>query len=320
MFKQLQNLETLKPNAHKKRHENAEKQLNKGLNILELAHQEAFANPERLHAASQCFIYAIKHNRNDIRPLLSMAYLFLLLEDHKMAFDYVTQALAVSPNHPDAQDFFAQIQQDQQNIEVRRALRRATLSELNRETLDYDELYDETEAFIQDTVRQVMLNPPPQVTASALNIQILRESFESLKAELSHIEQQLKIIDEEIDIADLQKLLRPLEVNCKRFETILELSQSWLELTQELQQEITLVVQVSEEAEKTQDPDDLAVLIENQEVLLDNYTGYSHRIQNLSKQGVFPPEIEEIQEKLLLEVEKFQEVLEDTEVRLTPGT
>lgn len=316
MLNQLESLAQLKSRTPHQRQRVAETRYQKGLSLLELAHQEGYTHPLRLQEASKFLIQAIQHNRRDLRPLLAMAYLFLILEDHDMALSYVTQALNLEPEHAEALNFQARILADRERISQRAGQRSTRLSDTH-DALDYDQLYDECENFIREAVREVMLTPPPVPVLADADVQKLRDMQARLEEEREQIRQQLKVIDEEIDIAELSQMLRPLEINHKRYTQVLELSQQLQRFHGSLRAELELLSQVVQEAQSSEDPADLEILIENQDALLENLDDFMRQSESFQQQGALLPELQQTLTQLQDDIERFQDVLEETEVRLS---
>lgn len=321
MFNQLNSLANLAKNRNQPRHDQSEKQLIAGMCLLNQVHEEQFANPMRLQEACRLLIEAIKFKRTDIRPYLSLAYIFLILEDHMTALKYIKPALAMEPNNPTIRDFQQQIAAEQQRVQQRRQERiqyhqQAHPSLEPVTTDDYDALYDQVEAQIRQAVRQVMMAPVPAPALASKGIVDIASQLDRYQQEIDAFQAQLKVIDAEIDIADLTRLLKPLEANLKRYQKLVAVSQVFRQLADQLREELEMVKQIIEEAQKTKNVDDIAILEENLEVLLENAYRHDQELSHHKKQGYPTAALESLYADLYKQIENYQEVLDETLARL----
>lgn len=341
MFQQLSALASLSDTRSQQRQGQAEKHLNKGLALLQKAHDEGFRHPLRLQEASASLLEAIKFNRGDTRPYLAMAYVFLLLEDHSMAQKYVHQALTLDPNSAQVRLFQARIAEDYQRVAERRQNARAAQTAVNAPAevafepsravsslqqkaqsdfdmlnFDFDAQYDAAEARLRHLLREVTTAGALAPVSDPRELSAIYQKAQKQKQGYETILQDLKVIEAEIDCSDLRRLLRPIESHLKRAEQIFAISQELLQLKTKIREEIELVGQLCQEAAATQEPADVEILEENLEAFLDNADGYTRRIEGLEVREPSLGDIRQVLGQLNERIESYQEALEETHSRL----
>lgn len=319
MFNQLSSLAHLTANRTQPRHWQSEQHLAQGIALLTQAHEAHFSNPNCLQEACRSFIEAIKYKRTDIRPYLSLAYLFLILEDHQMALKYIKQALAIEPQNRLIKDFQQRVASDYERIKQRRQEIKESFTPVTFEmpdTVDYDSLYDQAETAIRQAVRQVMRASVPDPALDSKEMEAIAKLFESYQQEMDRLHEQLKVIDEEIDIADLTRMMRPLEANRRRYQQLLSTSEIFCKVARQIKEEREMVKQICEEAKSTQEVEDIPVLEENLEALLENAYRYSQELNHLKQQGYTITALETIYGELHEQIESYQDILEETHTRL----
>lgn len=239
----LKQLQSLQAQTQKKVEANGSKRLEKantlfedGLEKLYLAHEREFKDHQVLRDSVTDLIEAIKHNRKDVRPYVFLSYIFALIEDYEVAEEYLYGALELEPENPIVKAF------QQTLIEQKRAILSGEdeASEINEQLevglfgssdpisdQDYDELYDSLEAYIARTVKKVMANPVPSIAGSSKTIEVMESMITKLSKYQEHIEDQLEIVDEEIDISDLEKMAKPLFITLRNLENALRISREF---------------------------------------------------------------------------------------------
>lgn len=341
MFHQLSALASLSDTRNQQRQGQAEKHLNKGLALLQKAHDEGFRHPLRLQEAAASLIEAIKFNRGETRPYLAMAYVFLLLEDHSMAQKYVHQALTVEPDSDQVRLFQARIAEDYRRVAERRqsartaqtaasapagaafepsravsSLPQKAQSDFDLLNFDFDARYDAAEARLRHLLREVMTAGALAPVSEPRELSAIHQPAQKQKQGYETILQELKVIETEIDCSDLRRLLRPIESHLKRAEQVFAISQELLLLKTKIREETALVGQLCQEAAATQDPADVEVLEENLEAFLDNADGYGRTIERLEAREPLLGDMRQVLGQLNERIETYQEALEETHVRL----
>lgn len=88
-------------NLTRYRHEESENYLARGVECMLLAQESGYADQALLKEACDCYIEAIKFNRQRTEAYAGMAYLLWILGDGAQALRYLEQGLRTNPNHPD---------------------------------------------------------------------------------------------------------------------------------------------------------------------------------------------------------------------------
>ena len=231
---QLNQLKDSRGTLESDRHLKAADLADEGLNHLILAHEDNFVDPLHLQQACTLLIEAVKHNYQDIRPLLALAYLFGLVEDFETATEYLSLALDIEPENPISQQFAAAMKA--QNAEILASDRTALPgSGILAGELDYDALYDKLESFIIATVKTRMAEPMPSIKPESQTIEKFEKLLQEMSAIQEQIREQIEIIHQEIDVGELLQLTNPLNLIRKRFEEGARAARKLLDLKQQIQ-------------------------------------------------------------------------------------
>lgn len=89
------------PALHRYRHEESENHCHRGVECLLLAEEEGFQNRELLTEASDAFLSAIQHYRQNTQAYVGLAYLLWRLGDNARALQYLEEGLRSQPSDPD---------------------------------------------------------------------------------------------------------------------------------------------------------------------------------------------------------------------------
>lgn len=92
---------TSAPAIHRYRHEESENHCHRGVECLLLAEEEGFQNRELLTEASDAFLSAIEHYRQNTQAYVGIAYLLWRLGDDARALQYLEEGLRSQPSDPD---------------------------------------------------------------------------------------------------------------------------------------------------------------------------------------------------------------------------
>lgn len=323
LLNQISSLQEQSAQLSSRRHQEAEEDLIFGTLCLEKFESTGFREAELLKEACRRFIHSIQCNSRDIRPHLALIYLFTLIEDYDTAQIYVASAQAIDVEHP----FLAALQEfvrearRQSQLEAQQAARAASAPPAGTATdqpqeIDYDALYDRIEAAIPMLVRKASQLVPPDPSLQSLHIEELQQHLAQLEDKQKQILAQIKTVEEEIDAEELRTALQPLHVSLQRLQQNLGFSQQMRRLYKELRNQLNMVEQVCTEAQKTSEPDDLPILEENVEALLDQCDQFADRLDELEQQKVNIDELLKYYQRLVSEVESFQDLVDQTTIRL----
>lgn len=318
----IKNLNKATSSKSNKRHKEAEERLFWGMACLDLAHDEGYKDKSKIEEAIKALIEAMVKNRRDPRAPLTLAYLFFAFEDYETAREYLQVAHEIDANNPVTKALDESIHQ--QIIKDRRASGSATVSAVPRgpdplpvgEEIDYDALYDKLELYIIAQTQAISLTPPPKATISGQAFKTLKAIYSTHLKSHKRMLDQLKIVDEEIDITDLRNQMKPFETNLRRYDKALKASRKFMDLKKTINAEIDLVAQVNMEAQSTTDPNDIPILEENMEALLDNCDNFADQLESLEELGHSVDAVEKVYEKLVKIIETFQDTVDDVSSRL----
>lgn len=170
------------------------------------------------------------------------------------------------------------------------------------EVLDYDQLYDDTEALIQQEVQftmtmQLILHP----TTDPKQIQFLQQSQQRVQNKYTHIFHQLEIIDLEIDTVELRKQLNPVELRLKQINRLLEQCLCMCGLAEQV---MTLIGRVQNELTAVQ-PQEAEL-----ELFLDQCDALADQIDALEQLKIPIQELELIYSQLVEKINELQEWFE----------
>lgn len=208
------------------RQQEAEEDYLTGLAKLQQAETNGFEDKRMVLVAYRHLATAIHKHRSEPRYHSAMAYLLVLVGNSSRAIRYVAEALRLDPAHEQAIMLQQQIQRIQTASPER--LRLASWYALQdspqpQDSDDFDQLYDEVEAFIAQEVRTMMqLSVSPEAT---LDLELAQEQaryYEQLEALHEMLHSKLALLDQEIETQSLMAMLQPLQLLQKRFEMALE--------------------------------------------------------------------------------------------------
>ncbi|HEY9839232.1 MAG: hypothetical protein ACAI44_20060 [Candidatus Sericytochromatia bacterium] len=343
MQQQLSTLDKLLQVRNQKRHEQAEGYLNQGLALLQKAQAEGFNQPLRLQKATGVLLEAIKCNRGDGRAYLAVAYIFLILEDHQLALRYVRQAHELEPDSPLVEQFQQEIAADARRVAERRQLRRQHPDQLARSlqtpaqaafdpnllsfdiarpaaaTVDYDALYDKTQAQLLELMRELMLSGAPAPVADAAELATRAESLARQQQELAGILASIDRLDDEIDCTEFSRLLKPLQAQLANSGQMQALSQELVKLKSRIHLDLLAVEQLKAMVQACRLPAELLSLEAQLEVLLDRADGYAQTIERLQEKHPSLAGIEDFYSKLQIWIENCQDLFDDTHTQLHKG-
>lgn len=213
-----------------RRQQSSDSHYQKGLEFFARASNSQFRNKQALNAAFEAWIEAIKHNRQNAKPCVGVGYIFLILGDQRSALSYFKAALKIEPENSDARMFIGSIEQ-QALQSTKQAIGYKPLSQA-----EADSLYDQAEQLMQLRLRQMMTQALPGPCFEASERQQLDQLCHEHSEALAQIQQMLKRLDREMDIASLNRQFWGLESTLKRYLGVQELSAQYARLAHKIQQ------------------------------------------------------------------------------------
>lgn len=327
-FKALQSMGAQRTQLSAAKHGQSEQALIDGFQFFDQAEASGFSEITFLQEACASFIAAMKSNRADTRPYNALAYIFLILQDYQTALSYLQGALELEAQNETA----LQIRQEIQKAVNERSHKEpqpVAISPDNDGTLalpnplpdsaeDFDTLYDQTERWIFDRVKKIMLSPAlPGLLKNTREFEHCTQERAALRQEYEILKQVIEILAEDLEVQDLLKIARPLEQNIHRHQRVLENSQTYLQCLEKVQQEIEMLKQVSGEATEIESKEDLDILEENLEIILENYDDFGAQLETLQAKKLSVGQLADAYQTLYQAIEKYQDILDDVSNRFT---
>ncbi|MGE3725590.1 MAG: hypothetical protein AB7I41_08575 [Candidatus Sericytochromatia bacterium] len=276
-------------------------------------------NKAKLKEASQHFAKGMALNYKNAANYFGMGFLFLLIAEPKQALPVIKAGLEHAPDSVLGQVLFEQAQ----NTLLPKAaapVERPLLPQIESasEDLDFDELYDQTEAalllFMKLILSDEVLGLKP--TPNGKQLRALQAKLTDFEAKTCAFEDRLKIIDQEIEVQDLQVHLGQIHKVLTRLKTLSTQFEAFLDIQAEIDKHRELTEQIMSETESTADPADIPVLEENLQTLLDHCDGIADRLDELETQRVDISPLNPPYTHYAEQLERFQDLLEETLDRL----
>lgn len=282
-----------------------------GQALIKQSQQQNFEDNETLQNACSAFITSIKINPEDPRPFLSLANIFLHLEDFTTAHHYIDSALKLNTLNILALDLKKKIQSKAfiKTILNKNKLQLAQTTPHNNE--DLNDLYEQSETWIKHKVKDIMENNFPTLAAHSLKLNEYKSQLSYLKDEYKEFQHTLTILDEELDINELYIIARPFEVFIERFQTLIFHNQQYLTLNDEIFSEARWLKQCIIKVKRVNTPGELTQLEGELDLIKDKHNLYHNQIEEFKRLKL---PIHHLQTKWLMLnqiLEHYEDVLED---------
>ncbi|MGE3724723.1 MAG: hypothetical protein AB7I41_04180 [Candidatus Sericytochromatia bacterium] len=328
-LKTLSQFDTLKDHLTASRSQNAEKFTDQGLALLaQVLQQTQVANQKKqLMDAFDLFVKALSSQRTQPEPYIGIAFVLILIGNFTKATKYVKEAQRLAPKHPDVALLFEMIQNLQLKARIpvpatSQATIRPTKTEIKIERLDYDELYDQLEMQIITEVRLMMQDSQtiPSPSCEERQFKKLKEQYACLLNLYENIQRQCQIVEQEIDISDLEKQLKPFTINLARFENALKISNDLHQLKENLYTQLDQINTLIAEIKEYQRVEDYLNAEENLEILLDNCDLYANQLDEAESKKYTVQILLNLYENMIAQMEILQDLLDETKERLTQNS
>lgn len=304
-----------------KREQTAQDCLQRGVNLLQQAHAENFANLDLLSQSAESLIQVIQFNRSRTEPYLAMAYIFMLLDNDPAAQSYLKELLRLEPEHAEAQKLLNQTMRKPQLQQPAGAPANRPAPVLMAPSgraipqspadIDCETLYDQLAVQILQEVKKVSHYPVIPPHPSQKIIKELRQYHAGMTKTLEQIQAQLKIVEREFEVQDLKTQLRPLEVMHRRFASAIETSLKLQALLERIESEKQLVREQLGSLTKIESQEDYTIMEENLETLLDGSDQLANEIEALEHTGFGCQEAHRSYSDLARDIEKLQDALDE---------
>lgn len=189
--------------------------LHQGMDFLTRAEQVGFSDSGLLRRAADCFLKAEQADRQDIRPCLFLAYIFMLLKDLRRASLFINEARRHDPKHPLVQQFGQKLSELHQ-LKPRPVPAAPVAMHLQAFPEDPELMYEAIEKEIMAQLREIQQLPPPPAQAQTEAIDAFARQLEIFRRHLTRLHAGLRELDRQIDALELKTRLRPFEVMLHR--------------------------------------------------------------------------------------------------------
>lgn len=284
--------------------------------------REAMHSPvdkAKLKQATDCFSKGIQSNYKNPANYLGMGFLFLLLTQPKQAIPYIKSALEIAPQSELGQELLRQAQ----DALLPKATQKPVLPHIPQidkspAEIDYDDLYDTTEAAIILFLKQIMTDEVLgfKPSTNSQQLKLLQSKLKLFQQKTLGFHKQLEILDEEIEVGDLRQHLGSIEKALQRIMSLSQLFEQFIEIHQDIQKHDELTSEIMAESQSTDDPNDIEVLEENLQVLLDHCDRVADRLDEIDSKRIDITSLQSPYEHYADQLERFQDVLEETIERL----
>jgi hypothetical protein len=185
------------------------------------------------------------------------------------------------------------------------------------EKVDYDSIRSELKDMLQSQSRTMIQHlRQAQVMANPREVEMLKRNQMGFEASLEEVGNQLDSLTEAgIDVTDLREMMLPIASGLKQFERALS-SNQFLKITERIYAEVEVVVQQIREAQHISNRADLEVLQENVDILYENCDAFADELDQVAAQGLDIAPVLEHYDVLRVNLEQFENVLQDASNRI----
>lgn len=293
-FQALKSIQSQNSDLVSRRHSKSGELYQKGLEDLGKAIASKFKDKKKLQSAIGIFMQAIRSQRNNPEPYIALGYLFMLLNDFLSAKTYFNAVLDFDPNHADAKKFLHHIRNNISQVTKRTA---SIQSDIGGE-IDYDQLYDSTEALIYTQLRILMAEVSYQVVYVPEKIELLEKRKLQVQSIYEQINQRITVIGKEYDVSELLVKLKPLETLYKNIEKAYLISQKMVQVTSDIQRTVEVVFQMFKQG------------LGDLEPIFDKCDFYADQLDELDEAGYKIKPVEKKYLQLIALIEKLQDRLD----------
>lgn len=279
-------------------------------------------NKTKLKQATDCFSKGIQYHYKNPDNYLGMGFLFLLLSQPREALPYLKTALELKPDSELGQELLRQAQRvaapGSATTTPPSASSPSPVITIPQQARDYDALYDTTEAALMLALKTVMsdhilgLQPTPDAT----QLQHIHSQLTLYQGQISHFNQQLHILDEEIEVSDLRRTLGMIDRAVQRLVTKATLFEQFVALAQDVQQHQAQALALTETAHTTADPSLIANLETQLQTLLDHCDHVADQLDAFDAKAIDIGSLQPLYQGYVSQLEALQDALEETAERL----
>jgi tetratricopeptide (TPR) repeat protein len=285
--------------------------------------REAFlppVNKAKLKQATDCFAKGIQANYKNPANYFGMGFLFLLITQPLQALPYLKAGLELEPGSELGKEL---LQQAQSGVAQPKTTPQALVQHIPQfdkpaSEMDFDDLYDSTEAAIMLFLKQMMTDEVLGLTPSPnpKQLEVVQTKLNRFQEKTHEFNHRLQILDQEMEVSDLRQQLGTIDKALQRILSLSQLFEQFIEIHQDIQKHADLTDEIMAESQVTDDPQDIEVLEENLQVLLDHCDSVADRLDELESKKINIHPLQTPYQHYAEQLERFQDVLEETIDRL----
>ena len=179
-------------------------------------------------------------------------------------------------------------------------------------------LYDKTESQISELTINYSQTAPPCASLDPKNVKKLKREFKYLRQACQSIHQNLKVLEESLDITGLYNNFHPLTIRLDNFQETLEVCDQFVDLQSKIEAEISEVKEAIRALAKQILPYNLPRFEEGLDHFLDRCDLIADKLDELDSRGHQIKELEKPYEEWIIFIEQFRELLDERTEALTP--
>jgi len=299
------------------RHQQSAELYAQGRQLIREAIKQA-VDKTKLKQATDCFAKGIQANYKNPANYFGMGFLFLLIAQPRQALPYLKAGLDLEPGSELGKELLQQAQKGQPKTAQKPLEPQSAQFAKPAAEMDFDDLYDSTEAAIMLFLKQIMTDevlgfaPSPNPKQLAL----LQSKLKLFQEKTQEFSQRLHILDQEMEVTDLRKQLSAIDKALQRIISLSQLFEQFIEIHQDIQKHTDITDEIMAESQATDDPNDIEVLEENLQVLLDHCDSVADRLDEMDAKKINIHPLQTPYQHYAEQLERFQDVLEETIERL----
>jgi tetratricopeptide (TPR) repeat protein len=315
-FQDISQFENQLSALSKKRQQESERHYRMGFQILETAFRQGFQNLSLFEQACTEFIHAIRHNRADVRPYLSLSYVFSLVNNYPNAWKYAKAALELAPENKVVLNWEKTLQAQEKKAALKKQAPQV-LNPPNQMILEptpqnLQTVYSNLQRFLIEQVKHVMELKAPEPSLDHTLLNELNHSMLIFQKKAEQIESQFIWLEKHKNIDDLRKLYTPFDTNLRRYREAIGVAMSLSEMLENCQNLGQEVAVLREKIKQLKDFNSIPQISEELEYFLDQCDYLADNIEYLDSQGYDLSLVEKAYEKLSNDVAYCQDQLDNT--------
>ncbi|MGE3724955.1 MAG: tetratricopeptide repeat protein [Candidatus Sericytochromatia bacterium] len=299
----LKELQAQRQQLQGRRQSTAQNHYDTGLKALSQAIESNFRDKKALGQALESWMEAMRNNRRDPEPCSGLGYIFLLLGDTRMAIRYFQAALAIDPQHADSRRWLDHIQAQIGQSPAKPVLSRPSTTASFSDDPEVELQQVEEELF--QLLKQWMEQPMPAPGKAMHKTIVKHQQF--LTETCGRIQAQLKRLEEDLDTGQVQHRLLALETLERRYQSHLKRSELFIAMEVAMAEELAKVkghLELLESGMPGPSPADI-------EFFLDQCDRFADQQDEWDQQGYDISALESTYQKLVQELEKLQDRLDE---------